>query len=39
MKNIKYILIFSLVTAVVFSSCKKEFMDRQPQDQEVTSNY
>lgn len=39
MKNFKYILIVSLVFTVSLGSCKKEFLDRYPLDQEVTSNF
>lgn len=39
MKKYKYILIPALVIAVSLGSCKKEFLDRYPLDQEVSSNF
>lgn len=39
MKNIFYYLGVSLALVVLFTSCKKDFLDRQPLDKEVSSNF
>ena len=39
MKKQYYILTIIAVLAVVFTSCKKEFLERYPLDQEVSSNF
>ncbi len=39
MKKYNFYLIVLLVAGVVLSSCQKEFLDRYPLDQEVSSNF
>lgn len=39
MKKQYYILTILAVLAVIFTSCKKEFLERYPLDQEVSSNF
>lgn len=39
MKNYKLNLILSAVIIVIFASCSKDFLDRPPLDQQVTTNF
>ena len=39
MKNYKLNLILSAVIILIFASCSKDFLDRPPLDQEVTTNF
>ncbi len=39
MKKYNFNLIVSLVIVILFTACSKEFLDRQPLDEEVTSNF